>query len=360
LAYLDDAGEVVRTGPRALIGDLDSLPPPARDLVDADAYRDAWRSQGGVSMNLVTSRGCPFHCNWCAKPIWGQRYGVRSPEDVAAEVRALRGLGAEHLWFMDDIFGLKPGWLPQFADAVESAGVRTPFKCLSRADLLLRPGEIEALRRAGCETVWLGAESGSQAVLDAMEKGTTVEQVREATRRLQDAGIEVGFFLQFGYPGETWDDIQRTLQLVRDCEPDDVGVSVSYPLPGTPFFERVRDRIRGRSNWVDSADLAMLYDGPYPTSFYHVLHARLHAEFRLRKARGGRGLMATFGLLVLKGRPRRAASLVRDAVMLPLLQLRLEIARRRAKPDPDALPTLLSRAEAGTPSPQDEAVESMR
>ena len=360
LSYLGEYGEVIETPGRGLIRDLDAILPPARDLLDAEAYREAWQGHGRVSMNLVTSRGCPFHCNWCAKPIWGQRYGVRSPEDVVTEVRTLRGLGAEHLWFMDDIFGLKPGWLPQFAAAVEAAGVRTPFKCLSRADLLLRDGEVEALRSAGCETVWLGAESGSQAVLDVMEKGTTVGQVREATKRLKEAGIEVGFFLQFGYPGETWDDIQRTLQLVRDCDPDDVGVSVSYPLPGTPFFERVRDRIKGRSNWVDSADLAMLYDGPYPTSFYHVLHSRLHAEFRLSKVMRGRDLPATLWRLLRGGKARRAATLLRDALMLPLLELRLELARRRASPDPYALPPLLSRDEAGTPSPHEDAVVSKR
>ncbi len=358
LAFLDEAGEVVSSGRRAVIRELDTLPSPARDLLDIAAYKAAWHSQGRFSMNLVTSRGCPYHCNWCAKPIWGQRYGVRSPGEVVDEIRELRALGAEHFWFMDDILGLKPAWLQQFADSVEAAAVQTPFKCLARADLLLRPGEIEALRRAGCETVWLGAESGSQDVLDAMEKGTTVDQVREVTRRLKDAGIEVAFFLQFGYPGERWQDIQRTLQLLRDCEPDDVGVSVSYPLPGTPFFERVRDRILGRGNWVDSADLAMLYDGPYPTSFYHVLHSRLHAEFRLRRAKHGRSLVATLGSLLIAGRLRHAASLLRDAVNLPLLELRLELARRRARPDPYALPTALSRTQAGTPSPQE--VESVR
>ena len=142
------------------------------------------------------------------------------------------------------------------------------------------------------------------------------------------------------------------------CEPDDVGVSVSYPLPGTPFFERVRDRIVGRSNWVDSADLAMLYDGPYPTSFYHALHSRLHAEFRLRKATQGQGLLTTLAGLLGAGKARRAASVLRDYAMLPVLEARLELARRRAKPDRYALPTLLSRDQAGTPSPQE--VESLR
>jgi anaerobic magnesium-protoporphyrin IX monomethyl ester cyclase len=360
LEYLDEAGELVSTGRRPIIRELDSLPPPARDLVDLDAYRNAWRAQGRVSMNLVTSRGCPFHCNWCAKPIWGQRYGVRSPQDVVEEIGTLRGLGAGHLWFMDDIFGLKPGWLPQFADLIETAGLQTPFKCLSRADLLLRPGEIDALRRAGCETVWLGAESGSQDVLDAMEKGTTIAQIHEATRRLKAAGIEVAFFLQFGYPGETWEDIQRTLQLVRDCDPDDVGVSVSYPLPGTPFYERVRDRILGRHNWVDSSDLAMLYDGPYPTSFYHLLHSRLHAEFRLQKAQRGRRLIATLADLIRRGRVKRALSSLRDAVLLPVWQARLELARRRASLDASLLPIELSRDEAATPSEQDDAIHVVR
>ncbi len=355
LSFVDEVGEVVTTGRRPVIRDLDSLPSPARDLLDLDAYRTAWQGLGRVSMNLVTSRGCPFHCNWCAKPIWGQRYGVRSPEDVVEEIRSLRALGAEHLWFMDDIFGLKPGWLPEFADAIEREGLQMPFKCLSRADLLLRPGEIDALRRSGCETVWLGAESGSQGVLDAMEKGTTVEQIGEATKRLKAAGIGVAFFLQFGYPGETWDDIQRTLQLVRDCDPDDIGVSVSYPLPGTPFYERVRDKIRGPHNWVDSSDLAMLYDGPYPTSFYHQLHSRLHAEFRLQRAKRGRALVEALTALLRAGQLKRAAALSRDAALLPVLEARLELSRRRAPPDASALPTELSRDEAATPSSQDEA-----
>jgi anaerobic magnesium-protoporphyrin IX monomethyl ester cyclase len=296
-------------------------------------------------MNLVTARGCPFHCNWCAKPIWGQRYSVRSPSDVAEEVRTLAALGARHLWFMDDIFGLKPGWTAEFADRVEAGSVRLPFKCLSRADLLLRPGEIDALRRAGCETVWIGAESGSQAVLDAMEKGTTVEQIREAARLLRAAGIEVAFFLQFGYPGETWEDIQSTLQLVRDCEPDDVGMSVSYPLPGTPFFERVRDQLRGRRNWVDSADMAMLYDGPYPTPFYHHLHSALHAEFRLHRALRP-GLVAA----LRRSSPKQVLGLLRDALVLPLLRARLAVDRRRYRRNETTLPVLLSRDQASTPS----------
>src|SRR6185436_6613830 len=125
---------------------------------------------------------------------------------------------------------------------------------------------------AGCRTVWLGAESGSQKVLDAMEKGLTVADIRDAARRLRAAGIEVGFFLQFGYPGEGWREIEETLALVRECAPDDIGISVSYPLPGTRFHDRVQEDLKGQRNWSESADLAMLYRGPFGTDFYRRLH----------------------------------------------------------------------------------------
>src|SRR5690349_627800 len=135
------------------IANLDTLPFPAWDLVDVEKYRSFWLQRHGYfSMNMVTTRGCPFHCNWCAKPIWGQRYHSRSPENVAAEMKWLKETyHPDHIWFADDILGLKPGWLPRFGDAVEAQGSRIPFKCLSRADLLIRSGEVEALARAGAQ-----------------------------------------------------------------------------------------------------------------------------------------------------------------------------------------------------------------
>ena len=253
-----------RTNPRRPpIADVDALPFPAWDLVDVDRYRRVWReNHGRYSMNMVTTRGCPYHCNWCAKPIWGQRYHSRSPESVAEEMRWLKETYApDHVWFADDIMGLKPGWWARFAEAVEARDARVPFKCLSRADLIVRSqADVLALAQAGAEIVWLGAESGSQRILNAMEKGTTVEQIRDAAGRLHDAGVRVGFFLQFGYPGETRDDIEATLQMVRDARPDDIGMSVSYPLPGTKFHASVRAQLSDKQNWIDSADLDMLYD----------------------------------------------------------------------------------------------------
>lgn len=285
LAYVDARGETQVTMPRPVMKNLDEMPPPAWDLVDVERYRRVWyQHHGYYSVNMVTTRGCPFHCNWCAKPIWGQRYNVRSPQAVAEELAWLHDhLQPDHIWFADDIMGLKPGWIQTFAEEVEKRNIRTPFKCLSRADLLLVDDTVDAMRRAGARTIWIGAESGSQKILDAMDKGTTVEQIYEARQKLKAAGIESGFFLQFGYPGEERDDIEMTLQMVRDLLPDDIGISVSYPLPGTPFYDRVKTELGLKTNWQDSEDLAMLYEGPFSTDFYRHLHRVVHKEFRARR-----------------------------------------------------------------------------
>ncbi len=283
-------GVITRSHPtlahsRPPMRDLDQMPFPAWDLVDMDRYRRIWRSRhGSFSMNMATTRGCPYHCNWCAKPIWGQRYFSRSPENVVEELAELkRRFEPDHIWFADDIFGLKKGWIERFSKLVCARRLQTPFKCLLRADLV-DASRAQSLARAGCETVWIGAESGSQKILDAMEKGTKVEDTYRATTYLRREGIKVGYFIQFGYPGEDWSDIRRTMRMIWDNLPDDVGVSVSYPLPGTPFYERVKAELGAKQNWVDSDDLAPLYRAPYPQEFYRQLHTVLHREFRARKA----------------------------------------------------------------------------
>ena len=272
---------VPRNPPHELRMDLDTLPLPAWDLVDMDQYRRAWQeAHGSFSLNMVSSRGCPYRCNWCAKPIYGNRYQARSPVSVASEMRYLKArFRPDHIWFADDIFALSPKWTLAFADAVERLGARVPFKMQSRCDLMTRDS-VEALRRAGCAEVWMGAESGSQRILDAMDKGTRVKDIYCARENLHRHGIRAGFFLQFGYPGETWNEIEETVQMVRDTRPDDIGVSVSYPLPGTRFYERVSAQLGQKSNWSDSADLAMMFRGEYSSEFYRALADALHAEVR--------------------------------------------------------------------------------
>jgi anaerobic magnesium-protoporphyrin IX monomethyl ester cyclase len=278
---LRGADGLLITPPRTGVRDLDALPLPAWDLVDADAYRVAWtRAHGRLSWNMVTSRGCPYGCNWCAKPVFGRRYSQRSAASVAAEMEALaRQVAPDHVWFADDIFGLTGRWITELAAQLRTRGVRIPFMIQCRADLLT--GDVvAALADAGCEEVWLGVESGSQKILDAMDKGTTVDEIRVATRALKAHGIRACWFLQLGYPSEQWDDVLATRDLVRDERPDDIGVSVAYPLPGTKFHATVQAQLGARTNWEETGELAMLFQGTYTTDFYRRLRDALHDEAR--------------------------------------------------------------------------------
>ncbi len=281
-------GALTSTGHRPIERHPDVFGLPARDLVDIDAYRAAWLSHHGeFSLNMVSTRGCPYSCNWCAKPIWGQRYSMRSPIAVADEMTQLKHQHEpDHIWFADDIFGLRSDWLAEFADHIESTGGAVPFTIQSRCDLMNHEA-VDALSRSRCKEVWLGAESGSQRVLDAMDKGITVEEIREARQRLGEHNIRACFFIQLGYPGETWDDILKTIELVGELLPDDIGVSVSYPLPGTKFYEMVKSDLTDHANWQDSGDLAMIFAGTYSTAFYRELHHSLHDDLDLRRRLAG-------------------------------------------------------------------------
>ena len=286
---VDDIPGIVRLGPSGTVVEnavkssrntgWRNLPAPARDLIDLAPYRNAWvAAHGYFSTNVVASRGCPYRCNWCAKPISGNKFQLRAPAAVAAEIGELKNVyGVEHVWFGDDVFALNQHWVEEFADALQALDCRLPFKIQSRADLMSEE-TVDGLRRAGCAEVWMGVESGSQKVLDAMDKGLRVAEIEEARERLGDAGIHACYFLQFGYPGEKWDDIRQTIDLVRRTRPHDIGVSFSYPLPGTPFFDRIRGQIGPKTNWTDSDDLCLMYTAAYKDEFYLALRNALHAE----------------------------------------------------------------------------------
>ncbi len=308
IAYQNGQEEAVKTLKRPVIRDLDSLPAPAWDLINIAPYQQSWSQHGYFSINMATTRGCPYKCNWCAKPIYGNRYNSHSPAGKADELAYLvREFGAEHVWFCDDIFGLKPGWVQEFADEIEKRGLKVRFKIQSRADLLLKDDTIEALSRAGCEEVWLGAESGSQKILDAMDKGITVEQIAESRRKLKKHGVRTAFFLQFGYLGETREDIDATFDMLARTLPDDIGVSVSYPLPGTKFYEKVQADLGEKTNWTDSDELALMFRNNHSPEFYKRLHRYVHKYFRKLQAYEAWGNMLKFS--PRPGDLRRAASL---------------------------------------------------
>ena len=285
LAYKQNDA-VIKTARRNVLKELDSLPFPAWDLVDIEIYRKTWlKHKGYFSMNMATTRGCPFKCNWCAKPIYGNRYNSRSPQNVIAELKMLKAkFDFDHIWFCDDIFGLKPGWVHEFAGLLEREQLQFKFKIQARADLLLQENYIKDLARAGCENIWMGAESGSQKILDAMDKGTTVEQIYHATRLLKKNGINPSFFIQFGYPGETKDDITKTIRMINELIPYEIGISVSYPLPGTVFFERVKNELKEKTNWTDSDELALMFRNTYAPAFYKQLHRYVHKSYRRQVA----------------------------------------------------------------------------
>jgi len=286
-ATLTGAGVAAINGAK-LLPEIELTERAAWDLVDMDRYRDAWlAAHGYFSLNLAASRGCSFRCAWCSKPIWGNHYLQRSPAAVGHEIGYLkRTFRPDHVWFADDIFGFRVDWVREFAAVVGGTASTVPFTIQTRADLLSER-MVQALREAACVEAWLGAESGSQRILDAMNKGTTVQDILTARSRLKAAGIRVGFFIQLGYLGEQLVDILATRELLAAARPDDVGVSVSYPLPGTRFHELVKAQLGPKTHWQDSDDLAMMFQGTYSSEFYRAVRNLFHDEVSLQAFEAG-------------------------------------------------------------------------
>lgn len=286
LAYRNQ-NTTIKTPNRQVLKDLDSLPFAAWDLVKIDAYKEVWmKNKGYFSINMNTTRGCPFKCNWCAKPIYGNRYNSRSAQQVVEEIKYLKQhYNIDHIWFCDDIFGLKPGWVQQFSQLLNNEKLKIKFKIQSRADLLIQQENVMALASAGCEDIWIGAESGSQKILDAMDKGITVQQIAQSTTLMKKHGIRPSFFIQFGYPEEEKEDIQLTIDMINRLLPYEIGISVSYPLPGTVFYERVKAELKKKTNWTDSNEMALLFSNKFQASYYKQLHVYVHQNYHKHLAK---------------------------------------------------------------------------
>jgi radical SAM superfamily enzyme YgiQ (UPF0313 family) len=283
IAFKSLDGSVVRTKPREQIKDIDAQPWPARDLIDMSRYVSVWREHHGMgSVSLITARGCPYHCRWCSHEVFGKTHRRRKPASVADELEWLiNRYEPQMAWMADDVFTIHHGWLFQYAAELKRRGVKLPFECISRADRL-NLQVVETLAEMGCFRVWIGSESGSQRILDAMERGVTVEEVQTAVALCRSAGIQTGMFLMWGYEGEELSDIEATVEHVKKADPDIFFTTVSYPIKGTPYFSEVADRVESLKLWKDSSDREFRIRKRHSRQFYKFADKLLRSEVELK------------------------------------------------------------------------------
>lgn len=278
--FRDEDGAVVANAEREQIGVLDSLPWPDREAIDTGRYVDVWRRHHGAgSVNLITARGCPYRCRWCSHAVFGFTHRRRSPENSAAELaHIVETYRPDQVWYADDVFTIHHRWLYTYAAELARRGLRVPFETISRPDRMMREEVLETLAAMGCYRIWIGSESGSQRILDAMERGSTVEQVRWATRAAQRHGIQVGMFLMWGYEGETLEDIAATVEHVRLSNPDIFLTTVSYPIKNTTYHRLVEDRVMPTRPWDEGGDRDLVVRGRPRRAYYQQADRWLRGE----------------------------------------------------------------------------------
>src|SRR4051794_14884729 len=281
IVFRDAAGAPVRTAPRPLLRTLDELPVPNRDAVDLQPSLDAWRSRHGLgTLSVSTMRGCPYSCRWCSRAVYGDSYRRRSPRLVVDEIEALVArYHPDSLWFVDDVFTINHRWLEELTVELERRKLRVPYECITRADRL-NERAVGLLERSGCFRVWIGAESGSQKVLDAMERRVTVEQVRSMIQLAKSHGIETGTFIMIGYPGETEADIEATIEHLKRADPDHFTITVAYPIKGTPYYEEVQEDIVDVRPWERTTDRDLRLRRPHSDRYYQLAVSRVVNEVR--------------------------------------------------------------------------------
>jgi radical SAM superfamily enzyme YgiQ (UPF0313 family) len=287
--FRDETGRIVRTEQREQIRDIDSLPWPDRDAIDLDQYVTTWRTHHGLgSVNLITARGCPYKCKWCSHAVYGFTHRRRNHLDCANELEFLvERYRPDQVWYADDVFTIHHRWLSEYATELKRRNLRVPFETISRADRMMKEEVLATLADIGCRRIWIGSESGSQRILDAMDRGVTVEQVQWATRMAQRHGIEVGMFLMWGYEGETVEDIEATVEHVKKANPNVFLTTVAYPIKNTSYFDAVADRVVLEKSWEESTDRDHDIRGRKGRDYYRHADAWLRGAVeahRLREA----------------------------------------------------------------------------
>jgi anaerobic magnesium-protoporphyrin IX monomethyl ester cyclase len=282
IAFRAEDGTIRHTAPRAQIADIDTQPWPCREAVDIRRYISTWRKHHGAgSVSLITARGCPYHCRWCSHAVFGKTHRRRKPVSVVDELEwILNRYSPDMIWMADDVFTIHHGWLFQYAAEMKRRGLRIPFECISRADRL-NPQVVDALAELDCFRIWIGSESGSQRLLDAMERGVTVEQVQAAVQLCKTRGIQTGMFLMWGYEGEGLEDVEATVNHVRLSNPDVFLTTVAYPIKGTPYFDEVSSRVVSAKDWEEGSDRDFRIRGRHSRRFYQFADQLLRSEIAL-------------------------------------------------------------------------------
>jgi len=298
IAFTLDDGQVFRTPARSQLADLDAQPWPARDAVDIRQYMQTWRdAHGKGSLSFITARGCPYRCRWCSHQVFGMTHRRRKPKQVVDEVEwLLSTYQPDVVWVADDVFTIHHGWLREYAAEMRRRGLYAPFECISRADRL-NAEAADLLAELGCFRLWIGSESGSQRILDATDRGVTVQQVQAAVSLCKERKIQTGMFLMWGYEGEELQDIEATIEHVKRTDPDVFFTTVSYPIKGTPYYQQVAKSLVQLKPWGSTSDREITLQGRRSTEFYEFADRLLQNEVKLaRMQRAGSGEAAQLEL----------------------------------------------------------------
>ena len=293
LSFRARDGSTFNTGPAQLLADLDAQPWPDRERIDIGQYLRVWREHHGAgSVSVITARGCPYHCRWCSHSTFGKTHRRRSATAVVDELEwILNRYHPEQLWFADDVFTVHHGWLDAYAAEMRRRGLRAPFECITRADRLSARVAAQ-LAELGCNRVWIGSESGSQRLLNAMERGVTVAQVRDAVGQLKQNGIRTGMFFMWGYEGEELSDIEATYEQVKACRPDIFFTTISYPIKGTPYYDEVAPKLVQLGEWHATTDRDIKIRGRRSRHFYQLADQLLRSQTPAEAALARQGMAA--------------------------------------------------------------------
>lgn len=269
IQFKNSFGEIIKTKERTKIKDIDSLPLPNRKKVNLQLYLNAWKERHGKNaMSVSTMRGCPYSCKWCSRAVYGMSYRRRSAAQVVNELYELKNnYNPDTFWFVDDVFTVSHKWLKEFAGEIQEKNLDISYECITRADRL-NEEVILLLRQSGCFRVWIGAESGSQKIIDAMDRRVEVRQVREMIQLARKNGIEAGTFIMLGYPGETEKDIRETVHHLKTSNPDHFTITIAYPIKGTELYQEVEHAFTQQLTWENSTDRDIDFKRTYPKKYY--------------------------------------------------------------------------------------------